>query len=165
LPFNVAHDLNLSLQKNTLPELQKIVMAGNAQEDELSASLKNEPVQDKTIITAFGDLMLDRNVENYIQKNGTDYVFKNLNFNILGVSDIIFANLEGPFTNEKRSPEKGETDFNFNTDYVKILKDSKINLVGLANNHLFDQGTQGAKDGRDLLQKNEIDYYNDTASD
>lgn len=164
LTFNIAYDLNLSLQKNALPELQEIAKANNSQKDNLSASLEND-AQDKTTITAFGDLMLDRNVENYIQKSGTDYVFKNLDPNILGVSDIVLANLEGPFTNEKRSPEKGETDFNFNTDYIKILKDGRINLVGLANNHLLDQGSEGAKECRDFLQKNEIDYFGDPNSD
>lgn len=121
--------------------------------------------KDSAVITVFGDLMLDRNVKNLIDKNGQEYVFAKLDRSIISNSDIIMANLEGPFTDKRLPPDKGELDFAFNFYSIEMLKNQNINLAGLANNHQLDQGTEGESDCRDKLGKAGIQFFGDSDSD
>lgn len=57
---------------------------------------------DKSIkMLFFGDIMLDRNVKNKINKNGLDYLIASSTLNQLNLQkyNLIYANLEGAVTN------------------------------------------------------------------
>ncbi|MDA3803083.1 MAG: AmmeMemoRadiSam system protein B [Patescibacteria group bacterium] len=95
----------------------------------------------------FGDMMLDRDIETKIERNGFDYLLERLageeRLFFKGM-DFISANLEGVFANDGRyyPPEK-EIDFSFNPSYLKDLAEYNFNFLNLANNHTEDQSRKG----------------------
>ncbi len=104
----------------------------------------------------FGDLMLDRGVNELIERRGLDYIFKGLagreNLFFKGV-DIISANLEGAVTNngEHYNPDN-LYDFAFKPSVVNSLKRYNFNFFNLANNHFYDQGHKGVEESYENLE-------------
>ncbi|PIR66671.1 MAG: AmmeMemoRadiSam system protein B, partial [Parcubacteria group bacterium CG10_big_fil_rev_8_21_14_0_10_36_14] len=93
----------------------------------------------------FGDMMLDRGVDEKIKQYGLDYIFGQLDKESFYKGyDLISANLEGAVTNngEHYAPEK-EFDFAFKPEIIADLKKYNFNFFNLANNHFGDQGAQG----------------------
>ena len=121
-------------------------------------------------ITAVGDCTIGwdtkfgkgNRFDTVIEKNNKDYgYFFKLVKSIFEDDDITYANFEGTLTNETTKVEKA---FNFKAspDFVKVLKEGNIEVVGLANNHSYDYGTQGLLDTKETLEKNKIDYFGGT---
>jgi len=48
--------------------------------------------------------------------------------------------------------------FRAKPEYIKVLKDLKINIVSLANNHILDYGLTAALDTIGYLKSNGINY-------
>ena len=108
-------------------------------------------------IVAAGDVMLGSWVQNVILENGWDYPFRNID-SILTQADIVFANLEAPFgTKDSAAFEKTYT-FQVAPDLVKVLTAGKINVVSVANNHIFDFGVEDLFETMTLLNQNNIQY-------
>ena len=108
-------------------------------------------------IVAAGDVMLGSWVQNVILENGWDYPFRNID-SILTRADIVFANLEAPFgTKDSAAFEKTYT-FQVAPDLVKVLTAGKINVVSVANNHIFDFGVEDLFETMTLLNQNNIQY-------
>jgi poly-gamma-glutamate synthesis protein (capsule biosynthesis protein) len=108
----------------------------------------------------FGDIMLDRQVGNQINKKGFEYLFQNLKdkkffegYNLVG------ANLEGAVTDKGAhySPEMAY-DFAFNPEVVKRLKEYNFNYLTISNNHLADQGERGIIETRKNLDELKFNY-------
>lgn len=57
-------------------------------------------------------------------------------------SDLVIGNLEGPLTVEG-TPVPGKCTLKGNPDWAGIMKESGINMVTLANNHIMDYGIEG----------------------
>jgi len=103
--------------------------------------------------TFVGDIMLDRNVENSIYKNGAadfSFVFENTDF--LKESDIVFGNLEGPVS------DKGEDlgnlySFRMNPLVMPALEKAGFNVLSIANNHTADWGKEAFLDTLDRLKQ------------
>lgn len=73
--------------------------------------------------------------------------------------DIKCCNLEAPIKNEKLLPQKKIGPNNYNSEKsIKAIKQSGINLVTLANNHIFDFGIAGIYKTIDELDKYGIDH-------
>lgn len=74
----------------------------------------------------------------------TDYFFSNV-YDIFSNDDLTIANLEGPLTDGSQSADKT---FAFRGElwYTDILVDGSVEVVGLANNHSYDYGTEGYDD-------------------
>lgn len=73
-------------------------------------------------------------------------------------ADIFFVNLEGPiFEGPERRPDVTVTLSN-HLSVLKLLKNSTICVVNLANNHTLDYGEKGLKETIKLLQQSGI-YY------
>lgn len=105
-----------------------------------------------------GDLMVDRGVEQSVQKNmGGDFknLFEHLSF--FKDADAVFLNLEGPVT-------IGGTDvgsrfsFAMNPLILPVLKEFNVQIVSFANNHVGDRSTAGFKDTLDRLDAHQILY-------
>lgn len=118
-------------------------------------------------ITAVGDCTIGwdtkfgkRNrFDTVFAKNNNDYgYFFKLVKSIFEDDDLTYANFEGTLTNET---EKVEKKFNFKAspDYVKVLKEGNIEIVGLANNHSYDYGNKGLEDTKSILKENKIGYF------
>lgn len=111
----------------------------------------------------FGDLMLDRNVGDKIEKYGADYIFENIikqDQNFFSNYELISANLEGSVTNngEHYSPSV-PYDFAFNPDLIKNLNQKyNFNFFNIANNHITDQGNAGFNETKQNLDKLNIAY-------
>ncbi|PIR57938.1 MAG: hypothetical protein COU71_01305 [Parcubacteria group bacterium CG10_big_fil_rev_8_21_14_0_10_38_31] len=100
----------------------------------------NEDDKKDISFTFVGDIMLDRNVENSVYKNGKgdfSFIFENVDF--LAESDITFGNLEGPMS------DKGEDlgnlySFRMNPAVALSLKGTGFDVLSVANNHSADWG-------------------------
>ena len=57
-------------------------------------------------------------------------------------SDIIMVNLECPITDSNKILPK-QFNFKANPDYANILTEAGINIVTLANNHVYDFSSEG----------------------
>jgi len=115
--------------------------------------------QSKIILVAGGDIMLDRGVEfklrNYGDNNFRFPFFKIKDY--FEKADIIFANLESVISNKGR---KQGTIYSFRAEPEAIdgLVYSGINIVSVANNHVFDYGLEAFSDSLARLKENKIDY-------
>lgn len=91
--------------------------------------------------------------------NGNDYsyFFKNVK-DVFINDDLTYVNLEGTFTNETVKVEKK---FNFKSapDFVNVLKEGSVEVVGLANNHSYDYGSKGTEETIETLKNSNIDYF------
>ena len=89
--------------------------------------------------------------------NDYSYFFRNVK-DIFDKDDITYVNLEGTFTNETVKVEKR---FNFKStpDFVNVLKEGSIEIVGVANNHSYDYGNKGFEETIDTLNKNSVEYF------
>ncbi len=120
--------------------------------------------QEKNInIIIVGDMMLDRNVSNVIDKKGFDKYFEGVR-DIINNADIAVANLEGPFTDNPSittSLIDKSLKFTFNPKLIPKLHDLGFDIFGLANNHTMNFGISGFNTTKDYLKKNNILYYGD----
>jgi len=89
-----------------------------------------------------GDVTFANYFEKYVEDN-YDYPFKK--FEWFKKADITMVNLENPLTNRGIAVEK---QFNFRAlpAYAKILKLGGIDIVTIANNHIYDYSDQGLFD-------------------
>lgn len=93
-----------------------------------------------------GDIMLDRDVLLRTRASkDPGYVFRKLPANWFSSVDYAIANLEGPVTDKRRSPEKS-IDFLFEPSVIPVLKEQGIDAFSQANNHALDQGKIGYDD-------------------
>ena len=103
-------------------------------------TIDEDPYDGDLKIMAFGDVMLGRYVRTLMDQNGMEYPFEKLVMpDFFDLADIRHANLEGPIKGEGRSGGTS-TVFQFNLDIAQYLKDHKLNLVSIANNHAVDVG-------------------------
>jgi len=109
-------------------------------------------------IIAGGDIILSRGIRPYIEKYGPEYPFLSIQAEIKAY-DIAFANLETPITQKgnKFTPFKGIY-FKTNPMVVKGLQSSGFDILSLANNHILDWGSEGAKQTMYFLRKNKIAF-------
>ncbi len=117
-----------------------------------------EKTKDVSVLS-FGDMMFDRKIKEMIGDNKNP--FENIlgrEGNFLKGVDFISANLEGPITTEIDCAKK-EVNFKFPKETASLLRKSKINIVNLANNHLFDCGSEGYTDTKNSLDKSKIGYF------
>lgn len=97
--------------------------------------IKNDP----TRILFVGDIMLDRGIRRTIDKNGFDYILKDIS-EIFYDKDLIIGNLEGTITeNESVSVINNQIlHFTFATSTASDLKRIGFDVFSLANNHTLD---------------------------
>lgn len=118
----------------------------------------------RVTIHAFGDIMLDRSVRTTLATKGAEYPFQKI-ARFMDGSDIVLANLEGPFTS---SPSKtypgGPLTFTFDPKHAPTLRKFGVNVVSLANNHTLNFGTSGLQQTRQILKKTGIAYFGDPSN-
>ena len=101
-----------------------------------------------------GDVTLSNHFESHTNDN-FDYAFAKLPW--FKEADITMVNLENPLTTEGIASDK-QFVFKARPDYVNILKKAGIDIVTLANNHIYDFGDTGLLNTLEYLDKNNI-YY------
>ncbi len=115
-------------------------------------------IDEKIKIAFVGDIMLDRGVEQKINKNGNgdfSFAFTNIKED-LKKYDFLIGNLEGPVS------DKGEDKHNlysFRMELVALdtLKEVGFGAVSVANNHMGDWGYEAMIDTFNRLKDKEIE--------
>ena len=110
-----------------------------------------------------GDIMLDRNVRNIIDKNGFDSFFSGVK-NLIKDADIAVGNLEGTFTPYESitaSLQSKELQFTFDPALAPSLADLGFDILGLANNHSMNFGSVGLEMTKRYIGSAGMFYYGD----
>lgn len=103
-----------------------------------------------------GDIMLDRGVKTSVYKNfGGNYSRIFDEAKRLENPDIMFANLEGPIS-DKGKNVGSKYSFRFEPDVTQAIKNSGIDIVSFANNHVGDWSTEAFLDTLGRLNENNI---------
>ncbi len=93
-----------------------------------------------------GDIMLDRGVKKSVMNNMKgDYAKLFANTEFLKTPDIMFANLEGPVSDQGKD-KRNLYSFRMDPKSLIALKDSGIDVVSFANNHVGDYGRPAFED-------------------
>jgi poly-gamma-glutamate synthesis protein (capsule biosynthesis protein) len=124
--------------------------------------IKNE----KNIKILFvGDLMFDRGIRYYAEKNGgNDFIFEKIKDELLKY-DFVVANLEGTITNEKSISAgtiPGSTNnyfFTFDPSVAKTFYKNNIKMVNMGNNHILNFKESGLVSTKKYLEKENIEYF------
>ena len=114
-------------------------------------------------ILIVGDMMLDRNVRNIIDKKGFEHFFAGVKDLVQG-ADIAVANLEGPFTiypSVTASLKNKALHFTFDPALALALADLGFDILGLANNHTMNFGSDGFEMTKRFIGSSGMSYYGD----
>ncbi len=123
----------------------------------IKAERLNEFIQEKTTTLSFvGDIMLSRGVANQIKKH-QDYNWPFLKIaSTTQEADLVFANLEGQISS--RGVNQGSVySFRVSPELVEGLKFAGFDVLSLANNHIFDWGSEALTDTINILKNNGIE--------
>ena len=105
-----------------------------------------------------GDLMLDRGVKSSVMKNfGGDYSALFEKLPIIKDADIVFANLEGPASDQGQNMHNLYS-FRMDPSVIPALKGAGFDILSVANNHEGDWGRDAYADTLSRLKENEIAY-------
>lgn len=143
-----------------------------AKENEEKNTTKDEEVNKEPkdiVLTMAGDFTLgtddtfnkSTSLPAAVSNSGNDfsYLLKNVR-KVFEDDDYTLVNLETTFTDSTQKKDKGDAiQFHFKgpKSYAKILTSSSIEGVTIANNHIYDYGTQGFNDTVKTLQDNKVD--------
>ena len=107
-----------------------------------------------------GDIMLDRGVAMYAEKQGTEAIFRGV-VDIFDRADAVVGNLEGTITAETPVAKSGSgiLRFTFDQKFASVLKDAGFTALSLANNHSADFGATGFTATKDILRAVGIKYF------
>lgn len=122
--------------------------------------------EDGQTILFVGDIMLDRNVEVFINQNSVEYPFLEIKKEITAY-DIAVGNLEGPIVYEPIEFARESLMFNFMPETADALYWAGFDVLTLSNNHTQNRGAQGLTETKEILTKAGINYVGDpvTCSD
>lgn len=107
-----------------------------------------------------GDLMLDRGVKRSVYKNFNGEYIKLFedHTNYFFMFDSVVVNLEGPISHKGKQIPKPYS-FRFETNILRTLKEANINIVNLANNHIFDWSYEAFLDTIKNLEEYQINFF------
>ena len=108
-------------------------------------------------IALLGDIALFGNMS--ISKNRDWKAYFSEVEQVLAGMDYVVGNLETPFSIKKKTNGAKSAYLYSDLENVKILKYLHINAVTLANNHIFDYGKEGYETTKNVLEKNEIEWF------
>lgn len=125
--------------------------------------LRSEATYAKILLV--GDLMFDRGIRYYAEKNGgNDFIFEKIS-DFLKNNDLVMANLEGPITANKSvsagtSPgTENNYYFTFDPSLAQTLFEHNIKLVNMGNNHILNFGTEGLAETKKYLDDAGVGYF------
>lgn len=113
-------------------------------------------VGDCSLYTSFDGSTPISEFHNDYLRYGPDYFFAKVK-HIFKNDDITVANLESVLSNSRAKVEK-KYSFRGIPAYADIVKRSYIDVVSIANNHIFDYGNEGFVDTKKTLKAYKIPY-------
>ncbi len=108
-------------------------------------------------IALLGDICLNGKFDLEKNPHATEY-FQEVAQYLEGFNYVV-ANLETPLTDRNFTLTCKGLHLKSSTLSVALLNYLHVNVVGLANNHIFDYGRAGYKDTIEVLKKNKIQFY------
>lgn len=90
-----------------------------------------------------GDVLLARNVEYLIEKNGQQYPFAKLQLSSLLPGAAVIGNFESAMPTEHQVTPALAMRFSVNPSYLSLLVDTGFTHLSQANNHSYDYGKEG----------------------
>lgn len=91
-----------------------------------------------------GDILLDRGFRKIVEYKGTAGMAGNCS-QIFRNADFVIGNLECPAT-KRKEPVNKRFVFRAEPEWLKIVADAGFTHLVMANNHAYDQGSDGMKD-------------------
>ena len=112
---------------------------------------------DSININIGGDLFLGRRIES-VAKEKPESLFDSKIINLFAGSDLNIINLESPLTNAGKEQQILKTGpyLKASPETIRALNILNINLVTLANNHIYDYGDKGLSDTLEICKKHDI---------
>lgn len=95
-------------------------------------------------LVAVGDVMFARDVGEQACIKGIDSFFTECGI-VLNDADVAFCNLETPVTDYNKPSPYSRSNFKTNPVFLKEIA-KYFDVVSVANNHIYDFGSQGARD-------------------
>lgn len=92
-----------------------------------------------------GDVCLAKATEKFILLKGKNYPFLRIKDEFLK-HDFVFANMESPISSRGEYVKGKPFTFEVDSRNAEYLKDVKLDVVSLSNNHLLDYGLKGMYD-------------------
>src|SRR3989344_419725 len=123
----------------------------------LLSMVYHSPALEPATLLFVGDIMLSREIGKIMtEKNDWTYPFLEIK-NVLGKADLVIANLEGPISS--RGTKVGSI-FSFRADPRAVvgLTFASMDVVSLANNHIWDYGREAFSETLEILEEANIDY-------
>lgn len=108
-------------------------------------------------IALLGDICLNGKFDLKKNSNAKEYFHEVAQY--LEGFDYVIANLETPITDRNFTLTCKGLHLKSSTLSVGLLSYLHVDVVGLANNHIFDYGRAGYKDTIKVLEKNKIQFY------
>lgn len=160
--INTLFNLGNSL-RNGFPVV-KTAAVSELSVPKLQMETKKKPVisapKKKNIKLAFvGDIMLDRGVKYSVYKNFSgnySELFSKVE-DQLRAYDILFANLEGPIS-DKGADGGNLYSFRFEPGVVPALDQAGVDVLSIANNHIYNWGETALEDTMQLLSQAGVTY-------
>lgn len=90
-----------------------------------------------------GDVMLGRNVETFMQGEGSDYPYRGLDLVSLAEKPAIVGNFEASMAVPHVQTPAYHMKFSVADEHLSALRDAGFTHLSLANNHSFDYGVEG----------------------
>ncbi len=130
----------------------------------LSSAQERDDAPRRIWIGASGDVLFHTNVLAAAEAHGFDHVFEGLR-GILGPDEIAFANLETPLSTD-REPMRGDPPrLGAPPTAAHALAQAGIDVVSVANNHVWDQRDLGLQDTIEALHSAGIASVGAAATD
>lgn len=108
----------------------------------------------KMRIVIGGDFCPSRNLEKPAMLSPED-IWGNI-LPVLASADLRILNLECPLTRSAKAIDKTGPNLKAHPDTIRALKHASLDVVTLANNHIYDYGQDGLKETLDVCSKNGI---------
>jgi len=116
------------------------------------------PPPKRVVLTAAGDVMLDRGVWNRIKSEGISHVMEGVR-DRLRAADLTFVNLECPLSTVRGHAQPGGSlEFCADPGTVEVLEQAGVDVVAIANNHGMDAGEEGCGDTMATLADHDVAY-------
>lgn len=119
--------------------------------------VKREESKAKIIFAFGGDVMMDSFIGDYIQRQGVDYPWTDVQA-IMQEADYSVVNLETSVSTGGTTKKKKGYGFRSHPDTVEGLANAGINVVSLANNHVMDFGKEALYETLEVLEQYTIHY-------
>lgn len=153
--YTASEEKSTSLTED---HIETDTVAAQKQQEQNSDTAKEEQMPEEATLIFTGDIYLSSYVQNNYNNGGIYNVVSESLLTEMQEGDITVANQEFPFSSGgTKAPDK---QFNFRVDpiYTKVLTEMGIGVVGLANNHALDYGTEALTDTFAALETAGIAY-------